>query len=810
VEGIYWFRITAVAALFLGSIWVLLPSVFRESAESTFASQSADITTSTHSSNKLKVELALLSGDPSAVEATLKKRLDVAGVKTEKVKVEPGRVQVQLAVGSSGVDVKRLALTNGLVTYYAPSALGALPPKGAPAADAAKVQGPVAAALTAEVPAEADYWAAALQPFADAPVAQTAAQVTLPVDSGTTTADGGKVLWGQGAALPAEAPFVVVAVDGTARGIAFADGTVATFSAKDLVPLMVSGPLPGQIGEQTNAAQASSQAAVATSKKLEAPSWLEGMMPNTAIPLGLDLQGGIDLTLQVEVDEAVLGQVSRDVNGLKDAASKEGLTLHTVRRAHSQPVIEVTTDAPLAQLQEFMHKRAGDYAYVESEGNTHRFQLSDTRQEAVKDQAVEQVVETLRKRVDATGAKDPTIVKKSGGRINIQLPGMEDIQAAVDAIGTTAVLEFRMVDEEFDESYLEQIIDQARKAMPPDQFADDRLLDDWLWENKRLDPDRIVLWEYDEKHPETNKADRAEGHACGSLGATGTCAMALKSEVVLTGNDVNDAGVGFDQNSQAYVTMEFKPRGGQVFCDITGQNVGKRFAIILDNQIKSAPNIKERICGGAARIEMSSAEDPSREAQTLALVLRTGALDAPVVIASKSQVGATLGADAIREGTIAAVWGSVLVYLFMLLWYKTAGVVADIALTCNVLMVLASMGAFGFTLSLPGIAGIALTVGMAVDSNIIIYERIREELKLGVHPRKAVDTGFEKALVAVVDANITTAIAGIVLYSYGTGPIRGFALTLLIGIVTTLVTAVFVTRTIMDLLTRTSSTRLRI
>jgi preprotein translocase subunit SecD len=191
-------------------------------------------------------------------------------------------------------------------------------------------------------------------------------------------------------------------------------------------------------------------------------------------------------------------------------------------------------------------------------------------------------------------------------------------------------------------------------------------------------------------------------------------------------------------------------------------------------------------------------------------VLRTGALDAPVVVASVRYVGASLGADAIRQGTIAALLGSSLVYLFLVVWYKTSGVIADVALTVNVLMVLAALGIFGATLTLPGIAGIALTVGMAVDSNIIIYERIREELRLGVHPRKAVDIGFEKALVAVVDANITTGIAGIVLYSYGSGPIKGFAVTLLIGIITTLVTAVFVTRTIMESITRSSATRLRI
>ena len=222
------------------------------------------------------------------------------------------------------------------------------------------------------------------------------------------------------------------------------------------------------------------------------------------------------------------------------------------------------------------------------------------------------------------------------------------------------------------------------------------------------------------------------------------------------------------------------------------------------------PRINERICGGAASIEMGSALDPLKESQQLATVLRTGALDASVVVASVRQVGASLGADSIRQGSLGAIVGCAIVLVFMALWYRTAGLIANIALVANVLMVLAALAATGATLTLPGIAGIALTVGMSVDANIIIYERIREELKLGVQPRKAVDTGFEKAVVAVLDANITTAIAGIVLFSYGTGPIKGFAVTLLIGIVTTLVSALFITRTVMDVVTRNSSARLRI
>jgi preprotein translocase subunit SecD len=284
----------------------------------------------------------------------------------------------------------------------------------------------------------------------------------------------------------------------------------------------------------------------------------------------------------------------------------------------------------------------------------------------------------------------------------------------------------------------------------------------------------------------------------------------LHGAVVLTGADVSDARVAYDQNNQPSVSLSFKARGASVFCDVTTRSVGKRFAIILDDVVRSAPSIRERICGGAASIEMASADDPLRDAQNLAIVLRTGSLDAPVLLADVRTVGAQLGKDSIRSSTFASVLGSLLVFVYMAIWYRVSGLVANFALLVNVLLVLAALCQFQATLTLPGIAALALTVGMAVDANIIIYERIREELKAGVLPRKAVELGFDRAAVAILDSNITSAIAGIVLYSYGTGPIKGFAVTLIIGIVTTLVTALFVSRALMAVLTRNSAARLSI
>ena len=597
--------------------------------------------------------------------------------------------------------------------------------------------------------------------------------------------------------------FALITVDG-ALVAAHRPGVKTAFlgdvsEGTDLRALLVAGPLPGTLTESVGAVvvddEPTEDAEVTEVAASKVPIWVLGLLPmDKKMNLGLDLQGGIDLTLQVGLEEAVLAQSARDITYFKDQAAKEGLVILSVRRDPGAPIVRVETDDSLGDVQDFCATSLRDYIYYESQGNVHAFEMTDMRQKAVQDQAVEQVLETLRKRVDETGVKEPSIVKKGGGRINVQLPGETDVQTAVDALGTTAVLESFMVDEEFDDAVLEKVIQAAKEAMPEEQYNDDELLNNWLWSTKRIADDRIILWEY-------------EVTADGERRMT---SYALKSEVILKGNDINDAGVTWDQNQQTYVTLEFKPRGGQVFCEVTGENVGKRFAIVLDRQVQSAPNIKEQICGGAARIEMGMAEDPGREAQNLALVLRTGSLDAPVDIGGVSTVGASLGKDSIRSGAIATFFGSGVVLVFMLLWYRTTGALANIALVLNILMVMAILALFGATLTLPGIAGIALTVGMAVDANIIIFERIREELRLGIQARKAVDVGFEKGVVAVLDANVTTAIAGVVLFSYGTGPIKGFAVTLLVGIVTTLITALFVTRTLMDVATRSSTARLRI
>lgn len=535
-------------------------------------------------------------------------------------------------------------------------------------------------------------------------------------------------------------------------------------------------------------------------------AWYERYLPSQRINLGIDLQGGIDMTLQVMVDEAIISAVQRDISGVLEQADRSGIKLAAVRRAPGEPTLLIrgAEGVGLDEVRVFMEKHFATYQYAHSrdladangvEQQWHAFTVSDDHRAYLADQSVQQALETLRNRIDETGVKEPTIVLKGGHRINVQLPGIDDIQQAVKAIGTTAMLEFALVDEEVMKNF--SAVERALVSVERDDptlFKDDRALSDWMVREGRIPADTMLLWEYE----------------AGPDGEKRTTPYVVKQQIILTGDDINDARVGMNQFNEPYVALEFKPKGGNVFAEVTGENVGRRFAIILDDKVRSAPYIRERIGGGRASIEMGVTDYQlaMEEAKVLSLVLRTGALPAPVTIGDIRQVGASLGEDAILAGEEATLVGFLLVVAFMLAIYRKLGLVSVVALGLNILFVLALLAAAGATLTLPGIAGMALTIGMAVDCNIIIFERIREERRLGKNDRSAVDTGFDKGLWAVLDANITTFIAGVVLYTYGTGPIKGFAVTLMVGILTTLFTGIFVSRTLTDLLTRKATSRL--
>jgi preprotein translocase subunit SecD len=373
----------------------------------------------------------------------------------------------------------------------------------------------------------------------------------------------------------------------------------------------------------------------------------------------------------------------------------------------------------------------------------------------LRDDAVRQGVETIRNRVDQFGVAEPTITRQGSDRILIQLPGVQDPERAKALIGKTALLEFKLLDEKTP-------LDQALAGHLPETSE--------------------VL--YGREIDKQTKAERKIPYV-------------VQKRTLLTGAELTRAEVSADPNSMGnwQVAIEFTSTGTRIFGEVTEQNVGRRLAIILDGTVYSAPRINERIPGGRAVITGQFSVEDARD---LAIVLRAGALPAPVTILEERTVGPSLGADSIRKGLIAIAGSAIVVFVFMLVYYRLSGLVADIALGLNLLILFACMAAIRATLTLPGLAGIALTIGMAVDTNILIFERIREELRVGKTPRSAIDAGFSRALRTIIDTHLTVMVTAAILYNFGTGPVKGFAVSLFVGLAASLFTAYFFTRLLFD------------
>ncbi len=487
------------------------------------------------------------------------------------------------------------------------------------------------------------------------------------------------------------------------------------------------------------------------------PARSGGLLPST-LNLGLDLQGGIHLVLGVDADKALESQVERNASNVKAGFEKKGIGVKELARQGTTEIAlqlaspQTWNDATTV-LNEFT-----DYDRKSADQSTGRIVLALNERVAarLRDLAVRQGLETIRNRVDQFGVAEPTIQQQGENRILVQLPGVQDPERAKALIGKTALLEFKFLDEQAD-------VDKAVREGPPEG-------DELLWQ-------RIV--------DKQTKQERRVPHV-------------VKKKTLLTGADLATARVSIDQStSEPYVSVEFNATGARVFGELTEQNVGKRLAIILDNNVHSAPVIRERIPAGQAQITGGFTAD---EATDLAIVLRAGALPAPVKILEERSVGPSLGADSIRQGMIAILASAAVVFIFMVVYYRLSGLIADVALGLNLLTLLATMAGFHATLTLPGIAGIALTIGMAVDTNIIIFERIREEFRSGKTVRAAIDAGFSRAFRTVVDTHVTVLVSAAILYNFGTGPVKGFAVSLAIGIAASLFTAVFFTRLIFDLL----------
>ncbi|MCG6910693.1 MAG: protein translocase subunit SecD [Deltaproteobacteria bacterium] len=489
------------------------------------------------------------------------------------------------------------------------------------------------------------------------------------------------------------------------------------------------------------------------------PTIRPGTWPHKKINLGLDLQGGMHLILEVDTDKAVANTIERIAHELRtELRSKRVRVIGVDLTAKHRIAVRIQGEENIAEFNKLLDAEFKELrlASTDEVDGVQTIQLDLPVDEAahIKKLAAEQALETIRNRIDQFGVSEPDIRNQGEKRILIQLPGIKDTERAKELIGKTALLEFKLLDETAD-------ISAALKGNVPPGTE--------LLYQSRVDPS-------------TNRTVKTP--------------YLVKKRALLTGAYLTDAKVQIDSRyNEPYVSIEFDKKGGRIFAQITGQNVKKRLAIVLDNKVYSAPVIQEKITGGQARI---TGNFTTEEAHDLAIVLRAGALPAPVNIIEERTVGPSLGADSIRKGLLSMCIGGILVVLFMGVYYKGSGVIADIALILNILIIAGGLAGFQATLTLPGIAGIILTIGMAVDANVLIFERIREEMNLGKTPRAAVDAGYSRATLTILDANVTTLIAALVLFQFGTGAVRGFAVTLSLGVVASLFTALILTRVIFD------------
>jgi preprotein translocase subunit SecD len=485
-------------------------------------------------------------------------------------------------------------------------------------------------------------------------------------------------------------------------------------------------------------------------KHLKEPTW----WPKKKINLGLDLQGGMHLVLEVDTEKAVENAVNRSYEELRSFVRKENIRVMGVKKTNATTIaVTLRDDADEAKAKGLISDEFRDYSITnEQAGDGSRvlkMVIKEDNAKLIKKLASEKALMKIRNRVDEYGAREPDIRPVGENRIMVQLPGQIDAEKARKEIGRTGHLEFKLVDENGD------LHKALQGEVPPG---------DQIYYYRKDDPEM------------------------------GGRPILLKKETLLTGEYLAEARVNFDpQTGQPEVGFKFNTKGSKIFAEITGENIGKRLAIVLDGEVYSAPNIRSQIVGSG----VISGNYTDESAKALALVLRE-AFPTPVKILYEKTVGPSLGADSIRKGLISMVIGGALVVVFMLVYYKGAGIIADVDLLGNVVLIAGGLAAFSATLTLPGIAGIILTIGMAVDANVLIYERIKEELRLGKTPLAAVDAGFDRATLTILDANVTTLIAALVLFQFGSGTVKGFAVTLSLGVLSSLFTALILSRAIFE------------
>ena len=470
------------------------------------------------------------------------------------------------------------------------------------------------------------------------------------------------------------------------------------------------------------------------------------------VNLGLDLQGGMYLDLAVDNQAAVTRVLDRLAAEIEDGLLDKLVNYTTVERRGDAVEVILAAGEPLDWNKEPFDRILSGFTLDQAAPQHFRLTMPKEEAQRIEQNAATQALEVIRNRIDSLGVSEPSIQRKGNSEIIVQLPGLRDREQAIKAIGTQAVLEFFLVED---------------NVTPV-----------------TMDPSRQVVKNEEVRDETTGKIVR-------------TVAYVLEKRPVLSGETVRDARVQISpEDNTPYVSITFNSLGSERFARITTRNRGRRLAIVLDDKVQSAPVIREAITGGQAQI---TGRFTLKEATNLAIVLRSGALPAPLTIREERSVGASLGEDSIRQGLWSFVAGGLLVMLFMIAYYRISGIFADFALLLNVLLIVVVLASFQATLTLPGIAGIVLTMGMAVDANVLIFERIREELAQGKNARTAVNEGFQRAFWTIFDSNLTTLFAALALLFFGTGPIRGFAVTLSIGILSSMFTAIFVTRFFFEL-----------
>ncbi len=527
-------------------------------------------------------------------------------------------------------------------------------------------------------------------------------------------------------------------------------------------------------------------------------------LSDNRLKYGLDISGGLHLLMGVDVDTVLKESTSREADNLKKRFADEKINVTSVEAGGDKGMsvtMNAVSPADVQPLKAFMDKSYINFQLSEETGTRLVYSQTAAHVTTTRENAVNQAIEALRNRIDAFGVAEPSITKQGTDRILIQLPlkeGGADANRAKELIGRTAHLQFHIVSQDPASQKLPELIDAAEKAgnyslgKPDATTGKDLTYNQYI---ERLNNDlkgkipagTIVRFERDERVKDIRDGKRP---------------FLLETTTTLSGDMLTDAGVTFGQFNEPEVALRFNADGAKIFGDVTTKNIGRLLAIVLDDIVYSAPVLKSAITGGNAVIQLGRGDREKQldEAKTISMALRSGALPAKLEQLEERTVGPTLGADAIQKGVRASWIAYVLIFAFMVYWYRGMGLIANMALALNVGLMLAVLSALDATLTLPGISGLALTMGMAVDANVIINERIKDELKKGATPAAAIKEGYNKAMSAIWDGNLTTIMVCVILYYFGTGPVRGFGVTLAIGLFVSMFTAIYATRIIADVL----------